>query len=257
MKIGVLLKQVPDTETRLAVSADGKGFNLGDVKWVMSPYDEYAVEAALKAKEAKGGEVVIISAGPARTVEAMRTALAMGADRGVRIDTDGVEMDSFTTATVLAKVVQEEKCDLVLGGKQAIDDDCAQVIAAVAELCDWPHVSPVDVLTLGDDGASVTVERPVSGGAKQVIKSALPAVIGCDKGLNTPRYASLPGIMKAKSKKIDEKKAADLLASVSPLTSVSAVTLPPERQAGRVVEGDPADLAEQLVRYLREEAKVI
>lgn len=257
MKIGVLLKQVPDTETRIKLKPDGSGIDASDIKWVVNPYDEFAVEAALQLKEHHGGEVVIISAGAARVVEAMRTALAMGADRGIRIDATDVALCAYTTALCLAKAVEKEDFDLLLGGKQAVDDDAAQVLQGVAEQLGWPVVSVIERLTVGEDQKTFTVMRPVSGGLKEVIAVTLPAVLGCDKGLNTPRYPSLPGIMKAKAKPIVELQAVELLGGESRKVEPVKYMLPPERQAGKKIMGEPEEVVEQLVKWLREEAKVI
>jgi len=257
VKIGVLLKQVPDSETKIKIKPDGAGIEEGEIKWVMNPYDEYAVEEALRLKEKKGGEVVIVTAGPSRAVEAMRQALAMGADRGIRIDTTGLVLDSYTTAKVLSKACENEKFDIIFSGKQAIDDDCGQVHIGVAEMLSLPHVTPVEKFTLSDDATKATLQRPVAGGMKELIETSLPAVIGCEKGLNEPRYASLPGIMKAKSKPIAELKGQDLLSGETVHVKISAYNLPPERKAGRVIPGEPEAAAVELVRLLREEAKVI
>lgn len=257
MKICVLLKQVPDSETRIKLKGDGSGIEEGEVKWVMNPYDEFAVEEALRLKEKKGGEVVIVTAGPARAVEAMRQALAMGADRGIRIDTTGVVCDSYTTALIISKACNNEKFDLIFAGKQAIDDDCGQVHIGVADMLSIPHVNPVEKFAISDDGAKVTLTRPVAGGTKEIIESTLPVVVGCEKGLNEPRYASLPGIMKAKSKQIAELKAAELLGGEAIHLKISTYALPPERSAGKVIPGEPDEAAQELVRLLREEAKVI
>lgn len=257
MKIGVLLKQVPDTETRIKIKPDGTGIEEGEIKWVINPYDEYAVEEALRLKEKKGGEVVLVTAGVPRASEAMRQALAMGADRGVRIDTTGQALDSYTMAVLLSKACANEKFDIIFAGKQAIDDDCGQVHIGVAENLDIPHVTPIEKFTLSDDGLKATLQRPVSGGMKEIVETTLPAVIGCEKGLNEPRYASLPGIMKAKSKPIAEFKATDLLSGEVPRVKAAAYNLPPERKAGRVIQGEPEVAALELVKLLREEAKVI
>jgi electron transfer flavoprotein beta subunit len=258
MKIGVLLKQVPDTETKIRLKSDGSGIEEGEIKWVINPYDEYAVEEALKLKEkSAGSEVVIVTAGPARAVDSMRQALAMGADRGIRIDTTGVPLDIYSTALVLSKVVTEEKFDIVFAGKQAVDDDCAAVVQYVAEFTGMPHASPIEKFELAGDGKKATVQRPVAGGMKEMIEIELPCVLGAEKGLNNPRYASLPGIMKAKTKPIAEKKAADLFGGEVPKVNISAWALPPERAAGKKVDGEPEIVAEQLVKFLREEAKVI
>ena len=258
MKIGVLLKQVPDTETKIKLRPDGSGIEEGDIKWVINPYDEYAVEEALKLKEKiTGSEIVIVTAGPPRAADAMRQALAMGADRGIRIDTTGKSLDLYMVALVLAKVVQEEKFDIVFAGKQAVDDDCAAVVQYVAEMTGLPHASPIETFLLGSDGKRATVQRPVAGGMKEIIEIEFPCVLGCEKGLNNPRYASLPGIMKAKTKPIVEKKAADLVTGENLRVKTAGWLLPPERAAGRKVEGEPDVVADQLVKYLREEAKVI
>lgn len=258
MKIGVLLKQVPDTETRIKLKPDGSGIEEGEIKWVINPYDEYAIEEALKLKEkVAGSEVVIVTAGPARAVDSMRQALAMGADRGVRIDTTGAALDLFLTAHVLSKIVQEEKFDIVFAGKQAVDDDCSAVVQYVSEFADIPHVSPIETFVLDAGGKKATVQRPVAGGMKEMIEIEFPCILGCEKGLNTPRYASLPGIMKAKTKVIAEKKVADLIGDESLCVRTAGWALPPERAAGKKVDGEPEVVVDQLVKFLREEAKVI
>lgn len=258
MKIGVLLKQVPDTETKIKLKPDGSGIEEGDIKWVINPYDEYAVEEALKLKEkTAGSEVVIVTVGPPRAVDAMRQALAMGADRGVRIDTTGAHLDLYSTALVLSKVVQEEKFDIVFAGKQAVDDDCAAVVQYVSEFAGVPHASPIETFELAGDGKKATVQRPIAGGMKEMIEIEFPCILGCEKGLNNPRYASLPGIMKAKTKPIVEKKAADLVGAEPLRVKTAAWSLPPERVAGKKVEGEPEVVADQLVKFLREEVKVI
>lgn len=258
MKIGVLLKQVPDTETKIKLKPDNSGIEEGEIKWVINPYDEYAVEEALKLKEKQAGsEVVIVTAGPPRVVDSMRQALAMGADRGIRIDTTGAHMDLYGVALVLSKVIQEEKFDIVFAGKQAVDDDCAAIVQYVAEHTGLPHASPIETFELLGDGKLAKVQRPVAGGMKEIIEISLPCVLGCEKGLNNPRYASLPGIMKAKTKPIAEKKAADLLGGEGLRVMTAGWALPPERAAGKKVDGEPEAVAEQLVKYLREEAKVI
>lgn len=258
MKIGVLLKQTPDTETKIKIKPDGSGVEESDIKWVINPYDEYAVEEALRLKEAAGGgEVVIITVGNARAVEAMRQALAMGADSGIRIDPEGVSLCNYTVAHLLAKAALEEKVDILFAGKQAVDDDAVQVAHGVATQLDWPCVWPVEQEALSGDKKIVTVTRPVSGGVKEILEVSLPAVLCCDKGEHAPRYASLPGIMKAKSKPIKERKAGELLGGESPKVKYSHFSLPPERQAGKVLKGEAEEVCSQLVKLLREEAKVI
>lgn len=258
MKIGVLLKQVPDTETKIKLKADGSGFEEGDIKWVINPYDEYAVEEALKLKEKfAGSEVVIVTAGPQRVGDSMRQAFAMGAERGVRIDTAGTPADTNAIAIMLAKVVEEEKFDIVFAGKQAVDDDCAAIVQYVSEYANIPYASPIESFDMNADGKKAVVARPVAGGMKEMIEIELPCILGCEKGLNTPRYASLPGIMKAKTKPILEKKASELLGGVSTQVDIAGWSMPPERAAGKKVVGDSDDVVEQLVKFLKDEAKII
>lgn len=254
MKVGVLIKQVPDTASKIVVSGDK--IDESGFKWVVSPYDEFGIEEALKLKDAgKATEVVLISCGPARVVEALRQGLAMGADRAIHIKSDGVELDPFTTATALAAAAKEESFNIIFAGKQAVDDDCGQVHLGVAEFLAWPHVSPVEHLELGE--GFVTVKRPIPGGKTEVHKVTLPAVIGCDKGPKDPRYASLPGIMKAKSKPLAEKNLADLLAGMTVELKNTSVSLPKQERLHKMIEGDAATVAKELARCLREEAKVI
>ncbi len=257
MNIAVLVKQVPDTATRIVLKADGSGIDETGVKWVLNPYDEFAVEAALQLQQQLGGgDVVIISAGPARAVEAIRTALAMGATRAVRINTDGAAVDSYTTALALAAVLKSEQCELVLGGKQAVDDDAGQVMHGVAEQLGWPIIAPIEKLVLSADGRTVTVHRASSGGLTEIIEAPLPLVLACDKGLNAPRYPSLPGIMKAKAKPLVEKNIAELLNGETARIAITGYSLPPERAAGKKITGEPEDVATQLVQWLRDEVKI-
>lgn len=251
MKVAVLLKQVPDTETKIVINADKTGIDENGIKYIISPYDEYAVEEAIKI----GGETTVISMGPERCVEAIRTALAMGIQKAIHVDTGDTGYDPFQTATVLSKVVKEGGFDLILCGKQGIDNDSAAVVQMVAELSDAPQVMVVDKIEINGDKAKTY--RRIAGGAKEVYETSFPVFIGCERGLNTPRYASLPGIMKAKSKPIDKKAAADLLDGATPLVQFTNYELPPERAAGKVLEGEPEQQVEELVKLLREEAKVI
>lgn len=250
MKIGVLVKQVPDTETKIRVLGDGSGIETGDIKWIVNPYDEFAIEEALKLKEKDGGEVVVFCLGPDQAQEAIRTALAMGAERGVHIVDDPVE--PFVTGSKLAAAVQAEGVEILFAGKQAIDDDAVQVPLIVAELLGWPHVSAIS--TFEFDAGSVKANRVVGGGVTMVTQTALPGVFTCDKALNEPRYASLPGIMKARRKPIDKPAAEDVAGTLR----ISNYRLPEERAAGKIIEGETAaEKAAELVRLLREEAKVI
>jgi len=260
VKIVVCMKQTPDTEAKIVVNPDGSGINLDGVKFVMNPYDEYAVEQAIKLKEKHGGETIVVTIGPKRVVEAMRTALAMGMDKGVHIDDPALEKaDAFATAKVLAGVLKDLGADLILGGKQAIDFDQAQVMAHVAEFLNMPQVSNISFMEMAADGKSAKVSRRIEGGV-EVYETKLPAVITCEKGLNEPRYASLPGIMKAKKKEIKEVNLASSGAKADEAKNKSQIIKfmsPPERKAGKKLEGEPEQTAAQLAKLLREEAKVI
>ena len=264
MDILVCMKQVPDTETKIQINSDGTGIVTDGIKYVMNPYDEFGVEEALKIKEKAGGTVTIVSMGPQRATEAIRTALEMGADKGVHLNDDAFEgADSYATAKALAAAIKPLSYDIIFAGKQAVDNDNAQVYAALAELLDIAHVSVVTKVDVSDDGKSLTVEREIEGGAKEVIQANLPALIAAQKGLNEPRYASLPGIMKAKKKPIDVVDlgktglSADEVGEKGAKVKISKYALPPEREAGKILEGEPEDMAAQVVKLLREEAKAI
>lgn len=258
MNIFVLLKQVPDTETKIRLKSDGSGIETGDIKWIVSPYDEFAIEEALKTKESQGGgTVTVLTAGPDRCVEALRTALAMGADSAMHVKTDAA-LDTFQVGKALAAVLKQNNADLVFSGKQAIDDDQAAVFGYVAEFMDIPSVSVVVKVELSNDKKSLRAHREVDGGAKHIVESTLPCLIAVNKGINSPRYASLPGIMKAKKKEIKAFSLADLgVEGDGPRVTEAGFQLPPERSAGKKIEGDAATQVKELVRLLREEAKVI
>lgn len=251
MKTAVLIKQVPDTETKIVLNADKTGIDDKGVKFIINPYDEFAIEEAIKL----GTDTTVISMGPERCVESIRTALAMGIQAAIHIDTASKTYDSFQTAHILASVLKAGNFELVLCGKQAIDGDNGQVVQMVAEFINAPQVMVVEKLEVS--GGKAKIFRRVGGGNKEVYESGFPLVLGCEKGLNTPRYASLPGIMKAKSKPIEKKSAEELLAGETALVQFTNFQLPPERQAGKKIEGEPAQQAKELVRLLREEAKVI
>ena len=262
MKILVLLKQTPDTETKIVPSADGSRIETTGVKYIINPYDEYAIEEALKTKEKSGGEVVIASVAGDAAKELIIKALAMGADRGLLISNEGLEnADSLAVAKVLAAAIKAESPDLVFTGKQAIDDDNMHVGPMVAELLGWPHVNVVTKFAL--NGTVAQVEREVEGGQVEVYEVGLPAVFGAHKSLNTPRYASLPGIMKAKKKPLDLKKASDLGVDLNALKSgaqarIAGFTPPPEKPAGQIFKGEELEvMVDKVVKLLREEAKVI
>lgn len=251
MKIAALVKQVPDTETKIVINADKTGIEEGNVKFIVSPYDEFAVEEAIKI----GGDTTVISLGPERCLEAIRTALAMGIEKAIYIDSAGKKYDALQTATILAAVIKQAGFDLILCGKQAIDGDNAQVAQMVAELIGAPQVTVIEKLEISGDKAKIV--RRVGGGAKEIYESRFPLVLSCEKGLNQPRYASLPGIMKAKSKPVEKKKADEFLGGLAACVQFINYKLPPERSGCKMIAGEPAQQAAELVKLLREEAKVV
>ena len=249
MKILVPVKRVVDYNVKIRVKADGSGVELANVKMAMNPFDEISVEEALRLREAgKASEIVVVSIGPQQSQETIRTALAMGADRGILVQHDDL-VEPLAVAKILQKIVDEEKPDLVIAGKQAIDDDCNQTGQMLAALLGWPQGTFASVLSLGEGEMDVT--REVDGGL-QTVKLSLPAVVTTDLRLNEPRYASLPNIMKAKKKPIDMKTAADYGVDMMPRLNVLKTVEPPKREAGVKV----ADVAE-LVDKLRNEASVL
>lgn len=259
MKIIVCVKQVPDTTTRIRVAPDGRNIVDSDVSWIVGPYDEFAIEEALKIKEAKGGEVVLVSLGPDRAQTALRNGLAMGADSALHLKDPLFDAaDTLGTARALAAAIKTlAPFDLVLTGQQGVGGDNSQIPGLLAELLDLPQVTVAVKIELQDGKA--TVEREVEG-AHETWETALPAVISAQKGLNEPRYASLKGIMAAKKKPIDVKDAAALgldAGALAPKVKVAALALPADRPAIKMIQGDPAAQAQELLRLLHEEAKVI
>ena len=264
MNIIVCLKQVPDTESQIKIAPDAKSVIEDDIKWVMNPYDEYGVEEALLLKEKFGGEVTVVGLGPQRVTESIRTALAMGADKGVLINDPALEgSDTLATAKALAAAIKELPCDLVFAGQRGVDSDNGLVGAALAEFLGVPQICLAVKVEVAEDGQSLKAHRPIEG-QTLVIESSLPALITTQKGLNEPRYASLPGIMKAKKKPLEEKTLADLGLDSSEFgegaqnLKVQELIPPPQREAGKMVEGEtPEAKAAELARLLHEEAKVI
>lgn len=261
MNIFVCIKQVPDTETKIRIKADSTGIETSDIKWILNPYDEFAVEEALKLRDklADGSKVTAFTVGPkARASEVLRTALAMGADEAVIIDGPEIS-DSNTAAKALAAAIKKEgEFGVIFTGKQAIDDDCTQVSQLLAQNLNIPHTAVAVKFALSDDKASVTVEREVEGGAHEVVEMKLPCLVTANKGLNSPRYASLPGIMKAKKKALKEYSQDTLGITATDLKiSYKNLQPPPPRAAGRFIEGDVATQVATLVKLLREEAKVV
>ena len=249
MKILVGVKRVVDYNVKIRVKADGTGVETANVKFSMNPFDEIAIEEAVRLKEAgKASEIVAVSLGVAASQDTIRTALAMGADRGILVQTDA-ELQPLAVAKLLKAVIAKENPSLVLLGKQAIDDDSNQTGQMLAALLDWPQGTFASKLAVTEGGIEVT--REVDGGLETVALT-LPALVTTDLRLNEPRYASLPNIMKAKKKPLDVMTPADLGVDVAPRLTTLKVEEPPKRKAGIKV----ADVAE-LVNRLRNEAKVI
>jgi electron transfer flavoprotein beta subunit len=250
VKIAVCIKRVPDTETRVRVGADGVSIDESGVKFILNPYDEYGIEEALQRREkAGGGEVVVIALGPDAAQETIRSALAMGADRGVLLKADKIPPDALAVAKALAAELKDGGYDLVLFGKVAVDDSNHAVGPMVAGLLGLPCVTAIAKLEL--EGNKGVAEREIEGGV-EVVEFTLPAVLTAEKGLNTPRYPALKGIMAAKKKPVEIKPAALGEARVT----VTSLDLPPERKAGRIL-GEGPDVVPELVRLLRTEAKVL
>ena len=242
MKVLVAVKRVVDYNVKIRVKADGSGVELANVKMSMNPFDEIGVEEAVRLKEAgKATEVIAVTIGPAQAQETLRTALAMGADRAILIKTDEL-VEPLAVAKLLKGVVEAEKPEIVILGKQAIDDDCNQTGQMLAALLGWPQATFTSKLEPGSGEAQIT--REIDGGL-QMLKVKLPAVVTTDLRLNQPRYASLPNIMKAKKKPLDEKTPADYGVDTAARLKVVKTEEPPKRQAGIKV-GSPAELVAKL-----------
>jgi len=257
MNIVVCLKQTFDTEAKIVIGSGGKIDGTG-VNLIMNPYDEFAVEEALKLKEKFGGQVTVVSMGGDRVQEALRTALAMGCDEAVHINDPALENpDECVVAEILAKAVSQLPYDIILAGRIAVDDGSAQVAVRMADALNIPSVS--SILKLEAEDGKATVTREIDGGT-ELIEVSLPAVLTAQKGLNVPRYPSMMGIMKAKKKEIKVVTLADLGMNAADLPGKMTVlkfSLPTPRKGGVKISGEAADAAKELARLLREEAKVI
>ncbi len=242
MKVLVAVKRVVDYNVKIRVKADGSGVELANVKMSMNPFDEIAVEEAIRLREAgTASEIIAVSVGPQQAQETIRTALAMGADRGILIKHDDY-VEPLAVAKLLKKVIDEEQPGLVILGKQAIDDDCNQTGQMLSALLGWSQAAFASKVEISGDSATVT--REIDGGL-QTIKCKMPMIVTTDLRLNQPRYASLPNIMKAKKKPLDEKVAADMGVDLAPKLKVVSTTEPPARQGGKKV-GSVAELVDKL-----------
>lgn len=248
MNILVCVSRVPDTATKINIGDDGKTIDDKGVKFVVNPYDEFAIEEALRIPEKDGGEVTVVTVGPEKSTDILRTALAMGANKVVLVKSDD-DFDSYFVAKNLAEVAGEINPDLILMGKQSVDYDSLQIPSYLGEMLDMPSVSVVSKLTL--DGGKAVCERDIEGG-KEIVEAQMPCIISAQKGLNEPRYPKLPDIMKAKSKPIDQRDAVQVDAK----TSVVGMELPSRQRANKILTDSDEDIQE-VVRLLHEEAKVI
>jgi len=251
VKIFVTVKRVPDPETVIKIASDGSNIVPDNVKWVINPFDEIAIEEALRVKEkVTGTEVVLVSIGLKAAQEQLRTGLAMGADRAILVLSEEA-LEPLAVARIVHKLAETEKPDLIIMGKQAIDDDSNCVGQMVAELLQWPQATFASKLELAADQKSAKVTREVDGGL-ETLAIPLPAVVTADLRLNEPRYASLPGIMKARKKEMKEIPVADLGIDVTPRLKILKLETPPKRTGGRKVRS-----VQELVQVLHSEAKVI
>jgi electron transfer flavoprotein beta subunit len=248
MKIAVCISHVPDTAAKIKIGSDEKSIDTNGVTFIINPYDEFAVEEALKTKEKFGGEVVAISLGGDSNKETIRKALAMGVDRGILLKDDSPG-DSISVAKALAEEIKNQDCEIVFCGKQSVDYDNSIVPQLIASIVGYNCITVV--VNLSIEGKKITAEREIEGG-KEIVESELPAVISAQKGLNEPRYASLKGIMSAKKKVIEEKPAK----KSENYSEVLELHKPPAKQSGRIV-GTDASAVPELVKVLREEIKVI
>ena len=261
MNIAVCVKQVPSTETKIRVNTQTGFVDTTEIEWVVNPYDEYALETALRLKEKAGaGFITVVALGPERVKTALRTALAMGADGAVQLtapEFDGI--DALATGRLLAKAVQRQPFDLVLCGKQAVDDDQAAVPPAIAHFLGVPHVSVVAEVTADFATGAIVARREIEG-ATEVVHARVPCLVTMQKGNYEPRYPTLKGMMASKKKEIPVLGAAELGIDPSVLTRRLMYIedrLPPGRKPGRVLEGEPEQVVPELVRLLHGEAKVL
>ena len=257
MKILVCIKQVPDLESRFRINSEGIWFSETDLAWRMNEYDEYAVEQAVQLKEQLAGtpELTVLSIGPDRVKEAIKKALAMGCDRGIHVKDDAdYRLDPFEVAAVIAEYARGQQFDVIFTGFQSQDRGSAQVGVLIAELLGMPSVTTVVGFEFAD--GVITARRELEGGVKAVVKTATPALVTCQLGLNTPRYPTLPNIMKAKKKELQTVAVTDLL-KVQPLQDVEAIFPPEKKGVGTILEGDPGELADKLIGLLKEKAGVL
>ncbi|MDM5200008.1 electron transfer flavoprotein subunit beta/FixA family protein [Fictibacillus enclensis] len=256
MNLYVILKRTFDTEEKISIS-NGE-ISHDSAEYIINPYDEYAIEEAITLRDAHGGEVTVVTVGTEESEKELRTALAMGADKAVLIDTEELDStDQFTTSAVLAEFFKDKEYDLILGGNVAIDNGSGQVGPRLAELLGIPQVTTITKIEV--NGTDVFIERDVEGDVEK-IETSLPLLVTAQQGLNEPRYPSLPGIMKAKKKPLETLEIDDLdidEEDVEAKTKTVEVFMPPKKEAGKILSGEVNDQVKELVSLLRSEAKVI
>lgn len=252
MDIIVCLKQVPDTTTVIQIDPSGKEIVRDGITNIVSPYDEFAIEEALNLRDASGsGDVTVLTVGPASAKDALRSGLAMGADQAIHVITDQspLGLDSLATAKLISKALEGKSFDVIFMGRQAIDDDAMQMGSLVAELLNIPQIT--SVIKLEVNGTSVKAHRTIEGGM-QVVEAQMPILMTAQKGLNTPRYPSMKGILKAKKKPVEEIQASSMGVDLSPKVVIESMAMPPARPAGRILGS-----VDELVKALTEEIKVV
>lgn len=256
MNLVVLMKQTFDTEEKIVIE-DGGSISESGVEFIVNPYDEYAIEEAIQLRENHGGEITVITVGPQRAENALRTALAMGADKAILVDVEELSIDQYSTATIIAAVLKDREYDVILGGNVSIDNGSGQIGPRLAELLHIPQVTTITKLNV-NDGLAVA-ERDVEGDI-ETVEVGLPVLVTAQQGLNEPRYPSLPNIMKAKKKPLERLTLDELSLSsddVKAKTKVTGRYLPPKKQAGLILQGSLDDQVKELSKLLRSEANVL
>ncbi len=255
MNILVCIKQVPDMESKFKINGEGTWYENTDLAWRMNEYDEYAVEQAVQLKEKAGGDLTVLCIGPERVKETMKKALAMGCDRALHVADDAVHTkDSFTVASIIAEFAGPKNFDMIFTGMQSQDRGSGQVGILVAEMLTIPSISTV--VEFAFEGDTINAKRELEGGAKAKVSCGLPALVTCQLGLNTPRYPTLPNIMKAKKKEMLSVPVADLC-KVDTVSETQSLYLPEKKGGGLILEGDPAELADKLIAILKEKTAVL
>jgi electron transfer flavoprotein beta subunit len=257
MKLLVCIKQVPDMESRFKVDSAGTWYAESDLAWRMNEYDEYAVEQVVQLKEQHGGspDITVLSIGPDRVKEMMKKALAMGCDRGVHVkDDESHRKDSFEIASIIAEFAKDKGFDVIFTGMQSQDRGSAQVGVLLAEMLGLPVVTTI--VDFSFDEGTITAKRELEGGLKAIVKARTPALVTCQLGLNTPRYPTLPNIMKAKKKELLSVEVGELL-KVEELLATEKIYFPEKKGGGLILEGDVGDLADQLIKILKEKTGVL